>query len=155
MSARRLLVHRAERVARRFDRAEPVGCGGPWLGSYEEIIADYESETGVRVNLTSFPFDGLMTQQANAAQIGSNAFDLFLLNEQWVGLFYDNQWVQPLTDVEPSFSWDPVEHRVDLRETSSLRRRPQFVWSATSAAQRKPMLPVELSGVLRVRAATR
>ncbi|TDE11224.1 ABC transporter substrate-binding protein [Jiangella asiatica] len=79
----------------------------PWLGAYQDIIAEYEAETGIEVNLTSFPFDGLMTQQANAAQIGSNAFDLFLINEQWVGLFYDNQWVQPLTDVDPDFSWDP------------------------------------------------
>ena len=79
----------------------------PWLDGYKKIIAQYEAETGIQVNLTSYPFDGLMTQQANAAQIGSNAFDLFLLNEQWVGLFYDNQWVQPLNDVDPEFSWDP------------------------------------------------
>ena len=79
----------------------------PWLASYRQVAADYEAVSGVRVEFTVFPFDGLLTQQANAAQIGSGAFDLFQLNEQWVGLFYDNQWVQPLTDVDPDFSWDP------------------------------------------------
>jgi multiple sugar transport system substrate-binding protein len=78
----------------------------PWLGGYEEIISRYEEETGVSVNLTAFPFDGLLTQQANAVQSGSNAFDLFLINEQWVGQFYDNGWVQPILDVDPDFVWD-------------------------------------------------
>jgi len=79
----------------------------PWLAAYKEVLAAYEEETGVKVNLTAFPFDGLMTQESNAAQTGSNAFDVFTINEQWTGLFYDNQWVQPLTDIDPGFAWDP------------------------------------------------
>lgn len=78
----------------------------PWLDGYRKIAADYEQEKGVKVNLTAFPFDGLLTQEANAAQSGSNAFDLFLINEQWVGQFYDNEWVQPLKDVNSDFEWD-------------------------------------------------
>ena len=79
----------------------------PWLGGYQEVVALYEEQTGVQVNLQVFPFEGLLTQQANAAQTGSNDFDVFQLNEQWVGQFYDNEWVQPLTDIDPEFSWDP------------------------------------------------
>jgi multiple sugar transport system substrate-binding protein len=79
----------------------------PWLASYEEMADLYEEEAGVRVTMRTFPFDGLLTQQANAAQNGSNAFDVFQLNEQWVGQFYDNQWVQPLPEVDPDFAWDP------------------------------------------------
>lgn len=79
----------------------------PWLEGYKKMAAQYEAETGVKVNLTTFPFDGLLTQQANAAQSGSNAFDLFQINEVWTGQFYDNGWVQPLTDIDPEFSWDP------------------------------------------------
>lgn len=78
----------------------------PWLGGYQKIIEQYEAETGITVNLTTFPFDGLLTQEANAAQSGSNAFDLFLINESWVGQFYDNGWVQPITDIDPGFTWD-------------------------------------------------
>lgn len=78
----------------------------PWLPSYQKIAADYEAETGVKINLTTFPMDGLLTQQGNAAQSGSNDFDVFQLNEQWVGQFYDNQWVQPLSSVNPDFEWD-------------------------------------------------
>lgn len=78
----------------------------PWLSGYQATIEKYEQETGVKVNLTAFPFDGLLTQEANAAQSGSNAFDLLLINEQWVGQFYDNGWVQPISDIDPDFSWD-------------------------------------------------
>lgn len=78
----------------------------PWLPSYQELVAEYEAESGVKINLTTFPMDGLLTQQANAAQSGSNAFDVFQMNEQWVGQFYDNQWVQPLAEVDPDFAWD-------------------------------------------------
>jgi multiple sugar transport system substrate-binding protein len=78
----------------------------PWLPSYQKIAAEYEAETGVKINLTTFPMDGLLTQEANAAQSGSNAFDVLQLNEQWVGQFYDSQWVQPLTDIDPDFTWD-------------------------------------------------
>ena len=53
----------------------------PWLSGYQAMVEKYEEETGVTVNLTAFPFDGLLTQEANAAQSGSNAFDLFLINE--------------------------------------------------------------------------
>jgi len=99
----------------------------PWLPSYQKIAAEYEAETGVKINLTTFPMDGLLTQQANAAQSGSNAFDVFQMNEQWVGQFYDSQWVQPLADVDPEFAWDEglIEFDgvgrwdADLRRTSA------------------------------------
>ncbi len=78
----------------------------PWLAQYKTILQKYTKETGVKINVTSFPFDGLLTQEANAAQSGSNAFDAFLINEQWTGQFYDNQWVQKLTDINPDFKWD-------------------------------------------------
>jgi len=78
----------------------------PWLPSFEKIVADYEAKTGIDIVLRTFPMAGLLTQEANAAQSGSNGFDLFLINEQWVGQFYDNEWVQPLADIDPDFKWD-------------------------------------------------
>jgi multiple sugar transport system substrate-binding protein len=71
------------------------------------MIQQYEDQTGVKITLKTFPFDGLLTQEANAAQSGSNAFDLYQINEAWVGQFYDNKWLQPLTDVDHAFTWDP------------------------------------------------
>lgn len=106
----------------------------PWLGGYQDIVALYEQETGVKVNLQVFPFDGLLTQQANAAQTGSNDFDVFQLNEQWVGQFYDNEWVQALTDVDPGFDWDPA-----LLEFDGLGR-----WDASARSTSPTGIPYSL-----------
>jgi multiple sugar transport system substrate-binding protein len=85
-----------------------VGTGQtPWLGPYEEIVALYEETTGIKVNLEILPFGGLLESQSLDAQTGAGAFDVYQLNEQWVGLFYDNGWVQRLDEVDPNFSWDP------------------------------------------------
>jgi multiple sugar transport system substrate-binding protein len=79
----------------------------PWLDSYRQIVSDYEGQSGVKVTLKTFPMDGLRTQQANAIQQRSNAFDVFQINEGAVGQFYANGWVQPLTEIDPDFTWDP------------------------------------------------
>ncbi|WP_077685734.1 extracellular solute-binding protein [Tessaracoccus aquimaris] len=79
----------------------------PWLDSYKAIVAEYEKATGVKVTLQDFPFDGLQTQQITAMQQGSNAFDVFQINEGWVGQFYGQSWMRPLKEIDPSFEWDP------------------------------------------------
>lgn len=77
----------------------------PWLDSYREVLSHYEEETGVRVQLREFPFEGLLTQQINAVQNQSGAFDVLQVNEGWTGQFYGNGWVVPLSEVDASFSW--------------------------------------------------
>lgn len=78
----------------------------PWLDSYKAIVDTYEAETGIKATLQPFPFDGLLTQQINAMQQRSNAFDLFQINEGWVGQFYGQGWMRTLQDIDPSFEWD-------------------------------------------------
>ncbi|RMB57226.1 extracellular solute-binding protein [Tessaracoccus antarcticus] len=78
----------------------------PWLDGYKAIIAEYEKATGVKVTLRDFPFDGLQTQQVNAIQQQSNAFDVFQVNEGWVGQFYSQGWLRPLKEIDPDFAWD-------------------------------------------------
>jgi multiple sugar transport system substrate-binding protein len=85
----------------------------PWLDSYKKIVEDYQKQSGVTVTLKTFPMAGLLTQQANAIQHQSNAFDIFQINERWVGQFYANGWVQPLKDIDASFAWDPALMRFD------------------------------------------
>lgn len=112
-----------------------VGTGQtPWLGPYQEIVKLYEQTTGVKVNLEILPFGGLLETQSLAAQTGSGDFDVFLLNEQWVGLFYDNEWVVPLEEIDPSFSWDP-----GLIEYGGLGR-----WDAESRSTTRDGVPYSL-----------
>lgn len=112
-----------------------VGTGQtPWLGPYQEIVKLYEQTTGVKVNLEILPFGGLLETQSLAAQTGSGDFDVFLLNEQWVGLFYDNEWVVPLEEIDPNFSWDP-----GLIEYGGLGR-----WDAESRSTTRDGVPYSL-----------
>lgn len=81
-------------------------ANSPWLGPYQDIVADYAKEKGVKITLKPFPFDGLLTQQINAMQQKSNAFDVFQINEGWVGQFYGQGWMTPLKQIDPGFTWD-------------------------------------------------
>lgn len=79
----------------------------PWLPGFQKLAARYQQESGVKITLRQFPYDGLKTAMTNAVQTGDRPFDLFLLDEPWTGQFYRSGWVTPLTDVDPSYAWDP------------------------------------------------
>jgi multiple sugar transport system substrate-binding protein len=79
----------------------------PWLSGYQAMVAKYEEETGIDVRLVILPANELLTAQASAAQAGSNEFDVFQINEQWTGVFYENGWLQALTSIDQDFEWDP------------------------------------------------
>jgi len=80
----------------------------PWLDAYRTVAAQYEAESGVRITLREFPYDGLRTQMTNAIQNQNLVFDLFQLDEPWTHQFYDNDWVTPLDEVDAQFSLDPA-----------------------------------------------
>jgi multiple sugar transport system substrate-binding protein len=80
----------------------------PWLNAYRAVAAQYEQETGVRVTLREFPYDGLRTQMTNAIQNQNLVFDLFQLDEPWTHQFYDNDWVTPLDELDPALTLDPA-----------------------------------------------
>jgi multiple sugar transport system substrate-binding protein len=79
----------------------------PWLPAYRKVALQYEKESGVKITLREFPYDGLRTQMTNAVQNKSGAFDLFQLDEPWTGQFYDSKWVTPLADIDSSFALEP------------------------------------------------
>lgn len=79
----------------------------PWLEAYKTVAAAYEQESGVKIVLREFPYDGLRTAMVNAIRGGNQSFDIFHLDEPWTGEFYANEWSVPFTDVDPKFSLDP------------------------------------------------
>jgi len=79
----------------------------PWGAAYKKVAAMYQEETGVKVTLREFPYDGLRAAMVNAIRGGNETFDLFHLDEPWTGEFYDNKWVAPFTDIDSSFKLDP------------------------------------------------
>lgn len=77
----------------------------PWLDSYKKIISDYEEETGIKIILKEYPFEGLRTKQINDVQNQSQTFDLYQIAEADTSRYYEDGWVQKLSDVDPSFTW--------------------------------------------------
>ena len=76
----------------------------PWLPAYQKVAAQYEQEKGVKITLRQFPYGGMRTQMINAIQSKNPVFDVYQLDEPWTGQFYDNGWVRPLSDIDPTFS---------------------------------------------------
>jgi multiple sugar transport system substrate-binding protein len=76
----------------------------PWLEAYRTVAAQYEEESGVRITLREFPYDGLRTQMTNAIQNENLVFDIFQLDEPWTHQFYDNDWVTPLDELDEEYS---------------------------------------------------
>lgn len=79
----------------------------PWLPAFRELAAQYSEESGVKITLREFPYEGLKTAMTNAIQADAHPFDVFLLDEPWTGQFYANDWVTPLSDIDSSYAWDP------------------------------------------------
>lgn len=78
----------------------------PWLDSFRSTVDVYQEETGNTVNLQTFPFDGLLSNQLNAVDAQSDEFDIYCLNEQWCARFYNAEFVAPFEDIDSGFSLD-------------------------------------------------
>ena len=79
----------------------------PWLSAYQQVVSQYQDETGVQVDLREYPNAELRTQYVNDIQQGTHTFDLFQISEGNTAEFYANEWVQPLNEIDPDFSLDP------------------------------------------------
>lgn len=84
-----------------------AGAQAPWSPAYEALVAAYEEETGVTVDLRPFPNDEVKTQQLNDAQSGNNTFDLYLINEVDVAQYNADELLLPMTEIDPDFALDP------------------------------------------------
>jgi multiple sugar transport system substrate-binding protein len=79
----------------------------PWYPSFEKIVGIYQEETGNRVELRVFTFEGLLEKTLNAANTQSFEFDIYNLNEGWCATFYDGGFVTPISEINPDFELDP------------------------------------------------
>ncbi len=79
----------------------------PWFPSFERVVQFYQEETGNRVELRVFTFEGLLEKTINAARTQSPEFDIYNLNEGWCATFYSGGFVTPFSEIDPSFQFEP------------------------------------------------
>ncbi|MFB7893643.1 extracellular solute-binding protein [Microbacterium sp. NPDC056044] len=80
---------------------------GPWHPGYAAAIAEYEKESGNKVDVRQFPNNDLVGQMVNDIQGGKHVFDVYLINESDMTNFVDHEWLRPFTDIDPDYQLDP------------------------------------------------
>lgn len=80
----------------------------PWTNAYKAIVAEYTKQTGIQIDLRVFPYDELRTQVVNDIKSGKHTYDVYQMDEVFLHEFYDNGWLQPLKQVNPTFKMDPA-----------------------------------------------
>jgi len=90
----------------------------PWCSELIKIIPQFEKETGIKVNVTDYPYESLHEKVVTELATGSGAFDLVL-----VDMFWMKELSSFLTDlgklesdhpelVDPQFNWEDMDERV-------------------------------------------
>jgi multiple sugar transport system substrate-binding protein len=85
-----------------------VVANHPWADSIKQLIPEFESETGMKVNVTSYFEDQLSQKLSVSLTAGSSTPDVFMYRPLQEGkLFFKNGWLQPLNDyVTKDANWN-------------------------------------------------
>ena len=72
---------------------------------------DFEALTGAKVNVIIVPFSDLYQKILTDAATGTNSYDAWVFDPQWMGDFITPGYVEDLTDRiknDPSIQWDDI-----------------------------------------------
>lgn len=108
-------VSTAPRVAAQEQTTIAIAINqAPWFPAFEETVNFYQEETGNRVELRVFTFEGLLEKTLNAANTQSPEFDIYNLNEGWCATFYAGGFVTPFSEIDPAFELEPEVIQYDF-----------------------------------------
>ncbi|WQO83899.1 extracellular solute-binding protein (plasmid) [Sinorhizobium meliloti] len=88
--------------------AEPITIlinTSPWYGGFEALVEKYEADTGNKVSIDAVPLGGLLEKARNAVRGPAGNYDIVNLSNAWVVEFYAGNYLTPLTDIDPTFSF--------------------------------------------------
>ena len=95
-----------------------VGGAPTELAFWEEIVRDFATDTGARVELLRRPADTEQQRQGLiiALKAGMTDPDVFLMDVAWLGLFAASNWLAPLEQVDRSAFFAQVLNLVDIHD---------------------------------------
>src|SRR4249919_1201845 len=79
----------------------------PWFDSFRKTVELYEKQSGNKVELDVNPFAGSLEKQRNSVRASKGQYDLLIMNSGWFAEMYFGGFVEPVTDIDPSFKLDP------------------------------------------------
>jgi multiple sugar transport system substrate-binding protein len=85
----------------------------PWNPAYDAVVEAFEQETGVKVDVRSFPNDDVKSQMLNDIQSGNQTYDVYQINEPDLAQFNVNGWLQPFTEIESGYQLDEETYTYD------------------------------------------
>jgi multiple sugar transport system substrate-binding protein len=95
-----------------------VGGAPAELAFWEEVVRDFVTDTGARVELLRRPADTEQQRQGLiiALKAGMTDPDVFLMDVAWLGLFAASNWLTPLEQVDRSAFFTQVLNLVDIHD---------------------------------------
>ncbi|HUN42439.1 MAG TPA: extracellular solute-binding protein [Acetobacteraceae bacterium] len=85
----------------------------PWFDSFRRTVAEYEKRSGNKVNLDVNPFAGSLEKQRQSVRSVHGQYDLLVMNSGWFAEMYFGEFVEPLTDIDPSFKLERDVYTLD------------------------------------------
>jgi len=90
----------------------------PWSSELAGVIPQFEKETGIKVNITDYPYESLHEKIITELAGGTGAFDLILIDSVWLREVLP--WLTNLDKlqsvhpelVDPQFNWEDMAERV-------------------------------------------
>jgi multiple sugar transport system substrate-binding protein len=79
----------------------------PWFDGFRQLVAQYQSETGNKIELDVNPYAGALDKIRNSLRAQSGSYDLLAIDNNWMVEFFDGGFLVPPTDLDPSFKLDP------------------------------------------------
>jgi multiple sugar transport system substrate-binding protein len=81
----------------------------PGYNAAKEMLPDFESKTGIKVNITTLPYENALGEQVRDF-VAQGELDVALIDLVWIGNFAENGWIVPVD----TFTKDPKLADPDL-----------------------------------------
>jgi len=65
----------------------------------KKILDLFKKKTGIDVTLEVYPYPTLQTKQATVLSAGSATPDVVMVDDVWLGQYYESGWVEPIDDL--------------------------------------------------------
>jgi multiple sugar transport system substrate-binding protein len=73
---------------------EVIFLDRPGYNAIKEMLPDFEAKTGIKVNITTVPYENALGEQVRDFAAGGD-LDLALIDLVWIGNFAENGWIVP------------------------------------------------------------
>lgn len=77
----------------------------PWLNAFVAIVDEYQSATGVEIELDVTPFGGMIEKTRNSLRAAQGSYDIVNINSASMAELYASGYLKPISDIDPAFAY--------------------------------------------------